>query len=128
MAYCLGRGVWSGAELAEVLPLATLLNGPMVHWFPRECWLAARHRSGNPRLLHRSIGIHLYRLGTATLSKAAGAMAENCAGGNEDAIFLFVRNDVIEVIYGDDGPVIFMYKMKCILYMIALKSINDPIN
>ena len=49
-------------------------------------------------------------------------------GGNEDAIFLFVRNDVIEVIYGDDGPVIFMYKMKCILYIIALKSINDPIN
>jgi hypothetical protein len=49
-------------------------------------------------------------------------------GVNEDAIFLFVRNDVIEVIYGDDGPVIFMYKMKYILYMIVLKSINDPIN
>jgi hypothetical protein len=49
-------------------------------------------------------------------------------GVNEDAIFLFVRNDVIEVIYGDDGPVIFMYKMKYILYMIVLKSINGPIN
>ena len=49
-------------------------------------------------------------------------------GGNEDAIFLFVRNDVIEVIYGDDGPVIFMYRVKYILYIIALKSINDPIN
>lgn len=137
MAYWLGRGVWSGAELAALLLLAALLNGPMIYRACRDRWIRRRRDAlGLPPATDQEILAFITEaLDAAKIDwewrpspKPPSKWREIALGEDDDAIFLFVGNGVIEVVYGDDGPEIFLDEVELISHIISLRGIYDPID